>query len=94
MARAIWKGEVIAESNDIVVVEGNYYFPPDAVKRGYLKESDTTSLCPWKGIASYYSIEVDGEVNDDAAWFYATPKDAAAYIRNYVSFWRGVEVEP
>jgi uncharacterized protein (DUF427 family) len=93
MPKAIWKGEVIAESDDVKVVEGNYYFPPEAVKKEFLRESDTTTLCPWKGIASYYTIAVGGDTNQDAAWFYPTPKQAAEYIRNYIAFWRGVEVQ-
>lgn len=93
MAKAIWKGQIIAESDDVQVVEGNYYFPPNSVKRDFVKESDTTSVCPWKGTASYYTIEVDGEVNRDAAWFYPTPKEAADHIKDFVAFWRGVEVQ-
>ncbi len=93
MAKATWKGQIIAESDDVQVVEGNYYFPPHSVKRDFVKDSDTTSVCPWKGTASYYTIEVDGEVNRDAAWFYPTPKEAADHIKDFVAFWRGVEVQ-
>lgn len=92
MVRATWNGEVIAESDDTVVVEGNHYFPKDAVRDDVLVASDTTSVCPWKGTASYYSVVVDGEQNVDAAWFYPTPKDAAAEITGRVAFWRGVQV--
>jgi uncharacterized protein (DUF427 family) len=93
MPKAIWRGTVIAESSDCEVVEGNYYFPPDSVHKELLKPSDTTSVCPWKGTANYHSIVVDGELNKDAAWFYADPKEAAKHIKGYVAFWRGVEVE-
>jgi uncharacterized protein (DUF427 family) len=92
MARAIWNDTVIAESDDTVVVEGNHYFPPEAVNSEYLKESKHTSFCLWKGTASYYSIEVDGELNRDAAWYYSEPKRAAGKIKNRIAFWRGVEV--
>ncbi len=92
MPKAIWNGEVIAESDDTVVVENNHYFPRDAVKADLLRESSTTTVCPWKGTASYYSIEVDGQVNRDAAWYYPTPKDAAKEITDRIAFWRGVQV--
>ncbi|MDE0776753.1 MAG: DUF427 domain-containing protein [Nocardioides sp.] len=90
--RAIWNGTVIASSDDTVVVEGNHYFPADSVDRSLLRDSSTTSVCPWKGTASYYSLEVDGRTNTDAAWFYPTPKDAAAEIADRVAFWKGVDV--
>jgi len=90
--KAIWSGTVVAESDATRVVEGNHYFPPDSVKREYFKDSGTTSTCPWKGEASYYTLEVDGEKNEDAAWYYRAPKEAAAEIRDHVAFWRGVEV--
>jgi len=90
--KAIWNGQLLAESNDIVVVENNHYFPLSSVKMEFFQTSDTTSHCPWKGEASYYSIIVDGEINNDAAWYYPAPKDAAIEIRNHVAFWRGVEV--
>lgn len=93
MVKAIWKDKVIAESDKCEVVEGNKYFPPDSVKHEFLKESKTHSTCPWKGEASYYNIEVDGEVNEDAAWCYPEPKDAAKNIKGYVAFWKGVKVE-
>ena len=92
--RAIWNGAVIAESDDTVVVEGNHYFPADSVKREYLRSSPTTTVCGWKGVASYYTLEVDGRTNRDAAWYYADPKDAARQIRGRVAFWKGVEVRP
>ena len=90
--RAIWNDTVIATSDDTVVVEGNHYFPSDSVDQAVLRPSATTSVCPWKGTASYYSLEVDGKINADAAWFYPQPKDAAAQIADHVAFWKGVEV--
>lgn len=93
MAKALWNETVIAQSEATIVVEGNHYFPPDSVKRDYLRESDTHTICSWKGTASYYSIEVAGKRNKDAAWFYPDPKEDAAQIRNYVAFWRGVQIE-
>lgn len=93
MAKAIWNGEVLAESDDTVVVEGNHYFPPESVNTELLTESDTHTRCYWKGTASYYDVVVDGETNRDAAWFYPTPSDAAAEIKDHVAFWRGVRVE-
>lgn len=91
--KAIWNGKVIAESNDTVVVEGNHYFPKSSIQQELFKESATQTTCPWKGKASYYSIEVDGKLNQDAAWYYPEPKDAAKNIENYVAFWKGVEVK-
>jgi uncharacterized protein (DUF427 family) len=90
--KAIWNDAILAESKHTVVVEGNHYFPPEGVNKQYFKPSDTHSICPWKGQASYYHIEVEGEVNKDAAWYYPDPKDAAQNIKNYVAFWKGVEV--
>jgi len=90
--RALWNGMTIAESDDTVVVEGNHYFPRDSVRSELLQPSDKRTHCPWKGDASYFSIAVDGEVNPDAAWYYAAPKDAAAQIKDRVAFWRGVQV--
>ena len=91
--KAQWNGTVLAESDDTVVVEGNHYFPREAVRPEYLVPSDHHTTCPWKGLASYYTIRVDDEENPDAAWYYPTPKDAAAQIAGYVAFWRGVTVE-
>jgi uncharacterized protein (DUF427 family) len=93
LVRARWNDTVIAESDDTVVVEGNHYFPPESVNRDLLIPSETTTICPWKGTASYYSLSVDGAVNPDAAWYYPTPKDAAGQIKDHVAFWRGVTVE-
>lgn len=93
MPRAIWKSAVLAESDRCVVVEGNQYFPADSIKAEYFKPSDTHTTCPWKGVASYYDIEVNGDVNKDSAWYYPNPKDAAKNIENHVAFWRGVTVE-
>ncbi|MDO9495055.1 MAG: DUF427 domain-containing protein [Nocardioides sp.] len=90
--RAVWNGAVIAESDDTVVVEGNHYFPLDSVDESVLRPSETHTHCPWKGDASYYSLEVDGQLNADAAWFYPTPSEAAAGIRDRVAFWKGVTV--
>jgi uncharacterized protein (DUF427 family) len=94
MPRATWNGAVLAESERTEVVENNHYFPPESLRREYFRESSTQTVCGWKGTASYYSIEVDGKVNRDAAWYYPEPKPAAANIAGYVAFWKGVEVEP
>lgn len=91
--RATWNGAVLAESDDTVVVEGNHYFPPDAVDRRYLRDSATHTHCPWKGTASYYDVVVDTKVNRDAAWYYPGPSPAAREITGRVAFWRGVIVE-
>jgi uncharacterized protein (DUF427 family) len=91
--KATWKGAVLAESDDTVVVEGNHYFPMESIKRELFRESGTHTDCPWKGTASYYDVVVEGEVNKDAAWYYAQPKDAAKEIKDRVAFWRGVKVE-
>jgi uncharacterized protein (DUF427 family) len=93
MARATWKGKVLAESDTFELVEGNVYFPPDAVNRDFLADSDRTSVCPRKGQASYYTVVVEGEENRDAAWYYPEPKEAASQIKDHVAFWRGVAVE-
>lgn len=90
--KAVWNGQVIAESIDTVVVEGNHYFPLEAVKREFLEQSPTTSVCPWKGTANYYSLLVNGARNADAVWYYAQPKPAAAQVTDRVAFWRGVQV--
>ncbi|HZU58592.1 MAG TPA: DUF427 domain-containing protein [Actinocrinis sp.] len=91
--RATWNGQVLAESDHTIVVEGNHYFPPEAVNREFFAPSTTHTTCPWKGLASYYTVNVNGESNPDAAWYYPEPKDAAAKIRDYVAFWHGVTVE-
>ncbi|HVU10432.1 MAG TPA: DUF427 domain-containing protein [Phototrophicaceae bacterium] len=93
MAKAIWNGKVLAESNQTIMVEGNHYFPPDAIKREYFQSSDMHTTCHWKGLASYYNVEVDGKSNPNAAWYYSAPKDAAKEITGYVAFWKGVQVE-
>ena len=92
MAKASWNGATIAESDEGVVVEGNYYFPLAAVNQDYLRPSATHTICPWKGTASYYDVVVGDAVNSDAAWYYPEPKDAAAEIRDRIAFWKGVEV--
>lgn len=91
--KAIWKNTVIAESDDIVTLEGNSYFPEESVNKNFIQKSETSSVCPWKGTASYYDIRVDGEVNKDAAWYYPEPKDAAKEIKGRVAFWKGVQIE-
>lgn len=90
--RAIWNGAVLAESDDTVVVEGNHYFPAESLSREYFVPSGTHTTCPWKGEASYYTVQVGGQQNPDAAWFYPDPKDAARQIRGRVAFWKGVQV--
>lgn len=92
MPKAVWNGTVIAESADTEVVENNHYFPADSVNREYVRESETTSVCPWKGTASYYDVVVGDEVNSDAAWYYPDPKDEAKQIAGRMAFWKGVEV--
>ena len=91
--KAVWSGEVIAESHSTVVVEGNHYFSHESVRGDFLDPSPTTTVCPWKGTASYYNVVVAGEVNRDAAWYYPNPKEAAAKIRDHIAFWRGVDVQ-
>ena len=91
--KATWKGEVLAESDETVVVEGNHYFPVDSIKREHFQESATHTTCHWKGEASYYDVVVGGDVNKDAAWYYAEPKHAAKEIKDRVAFWRGVKVD-
>jgi len=90
--KAIWGGAVLAESDATVVVEGNHYFPPDSLNREYFTSTSTHTTCSWKGVADYFSITVDGEINNDAAWTYPQPKPAAKDIAGYVAFWRGVTV--
>ena len=92
MAQAIWNGVLLAESNATIVVEGNHYFPPTAINRQYVTENNTHTVCHWKGVASYYDVIVDGKVNGGAAWYYPEPKAAARQIKDYVAFWRGVQV--
>ncbi|GGP80458.1 DUF427 domain-containing protein [Saccharothrix coeruleofusca] len=92
MAIARWNGEIIAESDETEIVEGNHYFPLESVRSQYLRPSETTSVCPWKGTANYYSLHVNGEENTDAAWYYAEPKEAASNIKGRIAFWKGVEV--
>lgn len=91
--KAIWNDQVIAESDDTLVVEGNHYFPPSSIKQEFYKETDTHSVCPWKGKASYYSLQVNGEENKDAAWYYPETSELAKNIKGYVAFWKGVKVE-
>ena len=93
MPKASWNGHLLAESDQFVTVEGNVYFPKSAVKFGVLRESQTHTTCPWKGVASYYDVVVDGQVNRDAAWYYPTPSPAAEQIKDHIAFWKGVKVE-
>ena len=90
--KAIWNGKVIAESDDTVVVEGNHYFPEESINKEYFKDSSTNTVCPWKGTASYFSLNVDGGENLDAAWYYPEPSELAKQVKNRVAFWKGVEV--
>ena len=90
--KAIWNGQVLAESGDTIVVEGNHYFPADSLNTEYFQPTETYTVCGWKGTASYYDVVVDGETNGDAAWYYPETKDEAKNIENYVAFWKGVEV--
>ncbi|MEO6446916.1 MAG: DUF427 domain-containing protein [Gemmatimonadaceae bacterium] len=93
MARAMWKGVTLAESDATRVVEGNHYFPPDAVQWDYFTDSEKQTTCPWKGTASYYDVQVGDEHNRDAAWYYPDPQQATAEITGYIAFWRGVQVQ-
>jgi uncharacterized protein (DUF427 family) len=90
--KAIWNGEIIAESENTVVVEGNHYFPLDSINQEYLLESETHTTCPWKGKASYYNLQVNGQNNDNAAWYYPDPSNAASEIKDHIAFWKGVIV--
>ena len=90
--KAIWNNQLIADSKNTIVVENNHYFPLASVNKTFLSPSNTKTICPWKGTASYYNLEVDGKQNPDAAWYYPEPKSAAAEIKNYVAFWKGVKV--
>lgn len=92
MTKAIWKGVVLAESDETKVVEGNHYFSPDSVNWDYFKKNDRSSVCPWKGTARYYDVEVEGQVNRSAAWVYPNPSSAARKIKDHVAFWNGVKV--
>jgi uncharacterized protein (DUF427 family) len=91
--KATWNDTVVAESDKTVVVEGNHYFPPETINKEYFQPSNTHTTCPWKGEASYYTVVVNGKTNEDAAWYYPQPKDAAAEIKDHVAFWRGVKVQ-
>ena len=91
--KAIWNDTVIAESDETVVIEGNHYFPHENIKKEFFKPSETHTVCPWKGTAIYYTVEVNGESNTDAAWYYPEVSELAKGIKNYVAFWRGVKVE-
>lgn len=91
--KAVWNNVVIAESDETLVVENNHYFPPNSIKGLYFKKSDTHTTCPWKGIASYYSLEVNGQINRDAAWYYPEVSPLAKQIKGYVAFWKGVAIE-
>lgn len=92
MVQAVWNGEVLADSDETVVVEGNHYFPRSSVRDDVLRESSTTSRCPWKGLAHYYSVEAGGQTNPDAAWYYPEPSDAAKEIAGQVAFWKGIDI--
>lgn len=92
MPKAIWNGKVLAESDKTQVVEGNHYFPPESLDPKLFQSSETRTTCPWKGLAHYKSVEVDGQANKDAAWYYPEPKEAAAHIKDHVAFWKGVQI--
>jgi uncharacterized protein (DUF427 family) len=93
MAKAIWENAVVAESDRTIEIEGNQYFPPEGIKREYFRPSEQHTTCPWKGLASYYNLEVNGKRNPNAAWYYPEPKPEASQIKGYVAFWKGVRVE-
>jgi uncharacterized protein (DUF427 family) len=93
MTKAVWEGTVLAESNDTVVIEGNHYFPPDSLNRGFFRPSEHTSVCSWKGLAKYYDLVVNGKTNRNAAWYYSEPEPAATVIKGRVAFWRGVKIQ-
>ena len=93
MAKAMWNGVVLAESDETVVVEGNHYFPADSINKEYFQANSSKTTCPWKGVASYYDVVVGGKTNEGAAWYYPAPKPAASEIKDHVAFWRGVSVE-
>lgn len=92
MAKAIWNGKILAESDQTIIVEGNHYFPPDSIHQEFFKNNQKHTICPWKGLASYYTIVVEGQENQNAAWYYPNPSKAAEKIKDYVAFWRGVSV--
>ncbi len=92
MTKAIWNDKVVAESDETIVIEGNHYFPHNTVKKEFFKESNTHTICPWKGQASYYNLDVDGKINEDAAWYYPKASEMAKNFENYVAFWKGVEI--
>jgi uncharacterized protein (DUF427 family) len=91
--KAVWNGQILAESDKTVIVEGNYYFPPDSIRQEYFTQSNTSTVCPWKGMASYYTVTVNGKTNKDCAWYYPKASDAAKKIEGYVAFWKGVEIK-
>ncbi len=91
--KAVWNGKVLAESDATKVIEGNHYFPPESLTKDYFKSSETHSTCPWKGVASYYTLEVEGQENKDAAWYYPETSELAKEIKGYVAFWKGVTIE-
>ena len=93
MAKAIWNDAILAECDQTEIVEGNHYFPRHTINQEFFKASNHHTTCPWKGVASYYTIQVNGQTNENAAWYYPNPKAAASNIKNYVAFWRGVQVE-
>ncbi|MCR9133577.1 MAG: DUF427 domain-containing protein [bacterium] len=90
--KAVWNGKVLAESDQTIIIENNHYFPPDSINKEFFNKTSHQTVCPWKGTASYYSLEVDGIENQNAAWYYPNPKDAAAEIKDHVAFWKGVAV--
>ncbi len=92
--KAIWNNQVIAESNDTIIIENNHYFPRQAVKQEFMVPSETHTICSWKGEASYYTVQVNGQRNPDAAWYYPDPKPAANQIKDYIAFWKGVQINP
>lgn len=92
--KAIWKGTILAESDTTIIIEGNHYFPPETINSAFFKESETHTVCPWKGTASYYHIKVNDEINPDAAWFYPETSELAKSIKGMIAFWKGVEVLP
>lgn len=91
--KAIWNGKVLAESDETKIIEGNHYFPPESIKKEFFKPSDTHTTCPWKGVASYYTLDVDGKKNQDAAWYYPETSELAKKIKGHVAFWKGVAIE-